>query len=447
MGCALSKTQDEHATLSTTLGEVYVFFPGLRLPRKVDFGNSLVREHYSSALIGRLAALRSKVVAAAENACKIAKANNKASETSSIYELRSALENYLSALQGMTTTEALGEEGSLSNCLEFCWSNQEDEIKESVVPSVYYELLSVLHLLAMLSLLEANLTLTPKPSSEDQRLRPNDGRKAAVEMLLEAARILDYCIERVYPNVPEDLKTKFPADVQEELLKSLQLQALGQTLEIQLGLAIDNLKATLAVKRRIACEAVKYWQMAFEGLQRVRLQNNWGEKHVLFLKWKRASAKAAAYYYHGLVLEEGPDKSKAAASLQAAEAFLAESRTLCRDFSAASPVTKKSPVWGAMKSLSQKIPDAASRAGITTTKGVSQKHSCYQTASFRSSQISPSLCSGMFTSSQRLTRYGRRREASLQGQTSARALALSIKQAIEGEEEKVKRTDVDEEIE
>jgi hypothetical protein len=33
-----------------------------------------------------------------------------------------------------------------------------------------------------------------------------------------------------------------------------------QGVDMQLGLAIENPKATLAVKRRLACEMVKYWQ-------------------------------------------------------------------------------------------------------------------------------------------------------------------------------------------
>jgi len=32
-----------------------------------------------------------------------------------------------------------------------------------------------------------------------------------------------------------------------------------QGVEIQLGLAIENVKASVAVKRRLACEQVKYW--------------------------------------------------------------------------------------------------------------------------------------------------------------------------------------------
>lgn len=33
-----------------------------------------------------------------------------------------------------------------------------------------------------------------------------------------------------------------------------------QGIELQLGFAVDNVKASLAVKRRIACEHVKVWE-------------------------------------------------------------------------------------------------------------------------------------------------------------------------------------------
>ena len=32
-----------------------------------------------------------------------------------------------------------------------------------------------------------------------------------------------------------------------------------QVVDIQLGMAIDSIQATMAVKRRLACEMVKYW--------------------------------------------------------------------------------------------------------------------------------------------------------------------------------------------
>lgn len=34
----------------------------------------------------------------------------------------------------------------------------------------------------------------------------------------------------------------------------------AQAADVQLGMAIENTRATLAVKRRLACEMVKYWQ-------------------------------------------------------------------------------------------------------------------------------------------------------------------------------------------
>lgn len=40
----------------------------------------------------------------------------------------------------------------------------------------------------------------------------------------------------------------------------MEHQALGQGVELQLGFAVDNVKASLAVKRRLACEHVKVWE-------------------------------------------------------------------------------------------------------------------------------------------------------------------------------------------
>ena len=87
-------------------------------------------------------------------------------------------------------------------------------------------------------------------------------------------------------------RENLPADLTEDVLDALSMQALGQVssilfghckysvitnpslamydrllwsqcVEIQLGLAVDNMKATLAVKRRLACEQVKYWKEVY----------------------------------------------------------------------------------------------------------------------------------------------------------------------------------------
>ena len=60
---------------------------------------------------------------------------------------------------------------------------------------------------------------------------------------------------------------------------------------MQLGLAIDSPKATLAVKRRLACEMVKYWQQVQESIPDLPGSDGWGKKHRLFVKWKYAEAK------------------------------------------------------------------------------------------------------------------------------------------------------------
>ncbi|XP_061373062.1 uncharacterized protein LOC133315450 [Gastrolobium bilobum] len=138
--------------------------------------------------------------------------------------------------------------------------------------------------------------------------------------------------------------------------------------DIQLGMAIDSTKATLAVKRRLACEMVKCWQQAHDNIMNLPLANGWGEKHHLFVKWKYVEAKAAAYYYHGLILDEGnTEKSHgmAVAALQAADEYFKESKKLGDAFNAAPPLSRDPPLWGTMKYLSEKIPkDASSKVRI-----------------------------------------------------------------------------------
>ncbi|KAL2325336.1 hypothetical protein Fmac_024394 [Flemingia macrophylla] len=134
-------------------------------------------------------------------------------------------------------------------------------------------------------------------------------------------------------------------------------------------MAIDSTKATLAVKRRLACEIVKYWQtIAQDNIMNLPLANGWGEKHRLFVKWKYIEAKAAAYYYHGLILDEGnTEKSHgmAVAALQAADEYFKESKKLCEAFNAALPSSRNPPLWGTMKYLCEKIPkDTSSKVRI-----------------------------------------------------------------------------------
>lgn len=55
--------------------------------------------------------------------------------------------------------------------------------------------------------------------------------------------------------------------------------------------------------------------------------------------------QAAAYYYHGLILDEGnTEKSHgmAVAALQAADEYFKESKKLCEAFNAAAPLSRSS---------------------------------------------------------------------------------------------------------
>lgn len=63
MGCfaSTSKHSGENRRRPGNIGEVTVFVPGLRIPKPVDFSQSL-GEHLSKNLVERLSALRTRVV-------------------------------------------------------------------------------------------------------------------------------------------------------------------------------------------------------------------------------------------------------------------------------------------------------------------------------------------------------------------------------------------------
>eukprot|EP01018_Ginkgo_biloba_P017219 Gb_12160 [translate_table: standard] len=409
MGCVLSASIDGVATKKKPghVGEVVVFVPGLRIPKSMDFGR-LLNGYSSAIMVERLSALRTRIVVmAAEEGPTVAKTKRKAATQhggSTLADLQQALEDYLPVLLG------LAHEGNLIAALK----KGNDFSEETALSSTWYEVLSVLHIMAMISLSQANSLLLPKaPVDGHQPKVSEENKKTAIEMLLKSAGYLEYGVRHILTQIPEEIKyaianmsqcalfshlRKLPTDLQEGVLQAISVQALGQGhvpkddmniyyilgkntkalyyesmesgqsmgVEIQLGMAIDSVKATLAVKRRLACEQVKYWRQAQYCISNALLGNGWGQKHFLFIKWKYTEAKAAAYYYHGLILDESIEENghaKALACLQTAEQLLKESKTACINFCLASPVTRVPPVWGAMKYLSEKIPkDASSKA-------------------------------------------------------------------------------------
>lgn len=369
MGCLVSAPKNGCGARRRpgSIGEVAVFIPGIRIPKRMDF-SQMLGDSIPKSLVGRLSALRTRIVVMAAQEAPIALKPRRRMATrhggSTFSNLRQALEDYLPVLLGLV------EDGSqLKDKVQFVWVNQEDDSEETAMTDAWYEILSVLHLMAILCLSDANLLLLPKTSSDGYQPRVSEERRRnSVDVFLKAAGYLDCAIRHVLPQIPSELRSDLPMDLTEGVLRALCMQALGQGVDVQLGIAIDSPKATLAVKRRLACEMVKYWHQAQDNISKVPLTDGWGEKHRLYVKWKYAEAKAAAYYYHGLILDEGNTEKSygmSVAALQAAEEFLIESNKACEAFNAAPPKSRNPPLWGSMKYLSEKIPkNTSSKASI-----------------------------------------------------------------------------------
>ncbi|TXG51774.1 hypothetical protein EZV62_024298 [Acer yangbiense] len=369
MGCLLSTSKDTGGNRRRpgNIGDVSVYVPGLRIPKPVDF-SQLLGDSLSKNLVERLSALRTRIVVmAGQEGPTITRTRRKSATQhggSTLADLHQALEDYLPVLLGLV------KDGShLQQKVHFVWINQEDEAEETAISNAWYEVLSVLHLMAMLSLSQANLLLLPRTSADGYQPKVSEeSRRASIDIFLKAAGFLDCAVRHVLPQLTGEQRRALPVDLAEGVLRALCLQALGQGVDIQLGMAIDSTKATLAVKRRLACEMVKYWQQAQDNIMNLPLSNGWGEKHRLFVKWKYVESRAAAYYYHGLILDEGNTEKfhgMAVAALQAADEYFKESKKACEAFNAALPLSRYPPLWGTMKYLSEKIPkDTSSKVRI-----------------------------------------------------------------------------------
>ncbi|XP_047086965.1 uncharacterized protein LOC124698524 isoform X1 [Lolium rigidum] len=360
MGCFSSKPDDASAIRRrpASIGEVAVFVPGLRVPEPLELPPPPLTDSLPRRLTERLALSRGRIAAmAAREALAVTRPRRRAITQhggSTSADLVQALEEYLPVVLGMT------KDGSqLEDKIQYSWMNQEDDAEETALTSAWYEVLSVLHMMAMLRLSQANSLLLPKTSLEGYHTKVSEeNKRASVEIFLKAAGHLECAMQHVLPRMSPEKRKGLPVDLSEGVLKATCMQALGQAIDVQLGLAIDSPKATLAVKRRLACEMVKCWQQAHESIADLPLLDGWGEKHRLFIKWKHMEAKAAAYYYHGLILDEGNSEKShraAVAALQSAEEFLKESRAASEEFHAASPVSKSPVLWGSMKYLHDKI--------------------------------------------------------------------------------------------
>ncbi|PON61235.1 BRO1 domain containing protein [Parasponia andersonii] len=349
MGCASSVYAVPWKKKKPNIPEVVIYVPLMRIPVESDLRRPL-KGLIPKDLADRLQSLRNQIVLVADD-----------TDGSAITELRRALEEYLSVLSGLTKKEY-----GLEGLVEFKWRTLQDGRQEIGVATSWFELLSVIHLMAMLTLAEADSLMIPKDhSGSGIRVVSSDCKTEAVGLLLRASGYLEFCVRDVLVRIPPDIKSRLPKDMHDGVLEAISIQALGQGTEIQLGLAVECQKATLSVKRRLACEQLSYFGQAFHSLSGgCDINQGNGKKHILFIKWKFLEAKAAAYYYHGLILDKDTEPSShisAVCCFLAAEELLAESKKACLSYCLAEPVTRAPPLWGAMKHLHQKIPEIASR--------------------------------------------------------------------------------------
>ncbi|CAN0924874.1 hypothetical protein LINGRAHAP2_LOCUS34435 [Linum grandiflorum] len=345
MGCTASVYAKKK---KPTIPEAVIHVPSLRIPAQSDLLRAL-KGLIPQDLLDRLSGLRSQIVLIAED-----------TDGSAIPELKRTLEDYLPVVIGLTKKEY-----GLEDLVEFKWKNLQDGKQEANVSNCWFELLSVVHLLAMLTLSEANSLLIPKDhSGSGIRVVSSDCKREAVDLLLKASGYLECCIHDLSAHIPPEIKKMLPKDLQDGVLDAISIQALGQGTEIQLGLAVECQKASLPVKRRLACEQLIYFSQAYQSLSGADTSNGYGKKNLCFIKWKFLEAKAAAYYYHGLMLDQGSEPTchvSAVCCFLAAQGLMNESKRACLSFSLSAPVTRCPPAWGAMKHLQKKIPEVASR--------------------------------------------------------------------------------------
>ncbi|OWM70716.1 hypothetical protein CDL15_Pgr014389 [Punica granatum] len=343
MGCVVSIGKKK-----ANIPEISVFVPSMQAPVKSDLHRPL-KGLLPKDLLDKLSALRNQITLVAED-----------TDGSATSELHRVLEEYLPILIGLTE-----KEHALKESVEFKWRSLTRH-QETSVSNSRFELLSVVHMMAMVTLLEANTLMIPEDQSgnSDVRTVSSDSKRDAVDLLLKASGYLEFCIREILTHIPPETKKKLPKDLQEGVLEAILIQALGQGTEIQLGLAVESQKASLSVKRRLACEQLSYYSQAHCCLTRCDRSHGYGKKHLWFIKWKYLEAKAAAYYYHGLITDKGnnpSDSVSAVCCFAAAEGLLAESKKACLSFCLADPVSRIPPYWDVMKYLNQKIPEVASR--------------------------------------------------------------------------------------
>ncbi|CAN1137562.1 hypothetical protein LINPERHAP2_LOCUS10148 [Linum perenne] len=275
MGCTTSVYAIGKKKNKPVIPEAVIHVPAIRIPALSDLHRPL-RGLVPRDLLDRLAGLRSQLVFIADG-----------TGGSAIPDLNGTLEDYLSVLLGLTK-----KEHGLEDLVEFKWKSLENGRQETGLANCWFEVLSVVHLMAMLTLSEANSLMIPKAySGSGIRVVSSDCKREAIDLLLKASGYLEFCIHEVLTHIPPEIKENFPKDLQDGVLDAISIQALGQGTEIQLGLAVESQNASLPVKRRLACEQLIYFTQAYQSLLGADMSNGYGKKQLSFIKWKFLESK------------------------------------------------------------------------------------------------------------------------------------------------------------
>ncbi|XP_047318470.1 uncharacterized protein LOC124921815 [Impatiens glandulifera] len=349
MGCTTSKYMIARKKKKLIIPEIAVFTPSLRIPVHCDLQKS-IKGLIPNDLVDRIISVRNQIILIAED-----------TGGSATNELLAALEEYLPLLLGFTN-----KDHGLLDVVEFKWRDL-DGRHEVCIANPWFEILSVIHLMAMLTLAQANFILIPKDRSGSfDSVVSADNMRDAVDLLLKASSYLEFCVKNLL-HFPIDIKKRLPKELQDNVLQGIAYQALGQGTEIQLGLAMESQNATSSVKRRLACEQLGYLSQAHYCLSDCNIDDHdggYGKKNLSFIKWKYLEAKAASYYFHGVIVDKGSEPScqvSAVCCYLAADGLLTESKKACLSFCLANPITRAPPAWGGIKQLNKKVPELASK--------------------------------------------------------------------------------------
>ncbi|KAJ1392900.1 BRO1 domain [Sesbania bispinosa] len=329
MGCTYSVYRKKKSNFP----EVVVLAPSTRIPVQCDLQRAL-KGLVPRDLADKLSSLRNQIVLVAED-----------TGGSAIAELRRALNEYLCVVIGLTKK-------GFHNFFNMVKSNWQD----GSIANAWFEVLSAVHFMAMLTLSEADSLMIPKDNSGSGfRVVSSDSKREAIDLLLKASGYLEFCVRHILTRIPAETKYVY---IDFKFVKLVLEENFEHPIK---KLPSHHIQENFAPGLAGGCVGGYSYSSTRPGCD---INQEHGKKHLRFIKWKFLEAKAAAYYYHGLILDKGNEPSNhigAVSCFLAAEELLAESKKACLSFCLAAPVTRAPPPWGAMKHLNQKIPEVASR--------------------------------------------------------------------------------------